>query len=214
MTRSLIFLVAVLVIGSGLYFAWGTGETFFALVGTAWDLSPAGANEVSTNNAAAASDASPAPAPAGFAVKFHNSLMTLQDGVPKALDTSTLSGVKYWAFYYSASWCPPCRVFTPELVAFYNHFKPQHPDFELILVDEDSDESDMLAYMRAAGMPWPAIRYADIDNPALEAQKYCGEGIPCLVLVDAAGDVLASNESGGNYVDPHKILDEIQAKVK
>ena len=58
----------------------------------------------------------------GFPAKFDHHLVTLQDGHFQSLDASTLKNVKFWAFYYSASWCPPCRAFTPKLVDFYNQF--------------------------------------------------------------------------------------------
>jgi len=151
----------------------------------------------------------------GIAAKFQNSLMILDDnGNPSALDSSKLAGVKYWAFYYSASWCPPCRAFTPDLVSFYRDFKPSHPEFELIFVNDDRSEDAMLDYMKNDSMPWPAIWYADINNPELEARKYCGEGIPCLVLVDSDGQVISDTFQGGQYTDPHHVIDDIRATVR
>ena len=98
---------------------------------------------------------------------------------------------------------PACRAFTPDLVSFYRVFKPAHPNFELIFVNLDRSENDMLDYMKNDYMTWPAIWYADVNNPELEAMKYCsGGGIPCLTLVDADGRVLATNEENGSYRDP------------
>jgi len=150
----------------------------------------------------------------GIAAKFSNSLMTMEDGTPRALDASRLAGVKYWAFYYSASWCPPCRAFTPDLVSFYRDFKPSHPDFELIFVNYDRSEDDMLNYMRSDAMPWPAVWYADIDNPDLDARKYCGNGIPSLVLVDEKGNVLSTVNTFMGYRDPHEVIADIRSMVK
>src|SRR6266571_1608444 len=90
------------------------------------------------------------PPPTGIAQKFGNSLMILDGaGKPQSVDAAKLAGVKYWAFYYSASWCPPCRAFTPVLVDFYRGFKPSHPEFELIFVNDDRNESAMLSYMKS-----------------------------------------------------------------
>ena len=50
---------------------------------------------------------------------------------------------KYTALYFSAHWCPPCRMFTPKLVEWYNNFKPKHPDFELVFVSSDRDQAAM-----------------------------------------------------------------------
>ena len=109
-------------------------------------------------------DGSSGPQLTGVAAKMGRHLVSLQDGHLKTVDAAGLSGVKYWAIYYSASWCPPCRAFTPKLVEFYNSFKPQHPNFELIFVNEDQSEDAMLAYMQGDAMPWPAVRFDDIDR--------------------------------------------------
>jgi len=168
-----------------------------------------------TETAAARSEV-PAKQPplSGFAAKFKGSLLVMDGGSPRMLDTNTLAGVKYWAFYYSASWCPPCRAFTPDLVSFYRDFKPSHPDFELIFVNDDRSEDDMLAYMRNDSMPWPAVWFNDINDPSLEAKQYCGDGIPCLVLVDANGNVLSDTYVGGQYTNPHHVIDDIQTMVR
>ena len=121
--------------------------------------------------------------------------------------------MKYFAFYYSASWCPPCRAFTPDLVQFYNEFKPSHPDFELIFVGRDASDGDMVNYMKGDSMPWPAVWFQDNDDRTLNAKQYMGSGIPDLVLVDATGRVLADSFHGGNYVGPRSVMQEIQRMV-
>ena len=148
----------------------------------------------------------------GFPAKFDHHLVTVEDGHFKAFDASSLKGVKYWAFYYSASWCPPCRAFTPTLVDFYNGFKPQHPNFELIFVNHDQSEDDMLNYMKGDAMTWPGVRFDDIDS--VKANQYCGEGIPDLVLVDASGTVLSDSFSGSQYLGPQKVIDDIKSMVQ
>ncbi|HEX4140634.1 MAG TPA: thioredoxin-like domain-containing protein [Candidatus Methylacidiphilales bacterium] len=167
---------------------------------------------VSSFCASEAQNAAPASAdPTGLGAKFSYHLVKLDGGVLKPFDTASLNNVKYFAFYYSASWCPPCRVFTPKLVDFYNSFKPQHPDFEVIFVNHDNSADDMLAYMKADGMTWPAARFEDIDGS--NANQYCGDGIPDLVLVDSSGKVLSNSFIGSNYVGPGKVLDDIKRMV-
>jgi nucleoredoxin len=171
---------------------------------------------VATAPAGSAPQADPASANTGpltgFPAQFDHQLVSVQDGHFNDFDAATLRNVKYFAFYYSASWCPPCRAFTPKLVDFYNDFKSKHPDFELIFVNHDQNEEDMLSYMTNDRMPWPAVRFADIDGT--NANKFCGDGIPDLVLVNANGDVLSDSFNGSQYVGPYKVLDDIQAIVK
>jgi nucleoredoxin len=150
--------------------------------------------------------------PTGFAAQFNHHLVTVEDSHFKNFDASALKDAKYVAFYYSASWCPPCRIFTPKLVDFYNSFKAQHPDFELIFVTADQSQADMLAYMKGEKMPWPAVRFDDIDGT--NATRYSGAGIPDLVLVDAGGKVLSDSFNGSDYVGPDKVVEDIKSIVK
>ena len=216
MVRNVILLVLGLVAAGVLYVSWGTIETVATMALTANDLYAPNVEKPKPVAAAATSGASHKRPPlTGIAQQFSNSLMILDDnGNPKAVDSARLTGVKYWAFYYSASWCPPCRAFTPVLVDFYRSFKPSHPNFELIFVNDDHSESAMLSYMKTDSMPWPAVWYADIDNPELQSRKYCGPGIPCLVLVDDDGRVLSDSFANGEYTGPNHVIDDIRAVVK
>lgn len=124
-------------------------------------------------------------------------------------DDAPLANTKYFAVYFSASWCGPCRAFTPDLVKWYKETKPKHPEFELIFVSSDQDENSMEAYMSGDQMPWPALKYTKArSNKSL--RQYAGRGIPCLVLLDAEGKVLSHSYEGQNYVGPRKVLKDIE----
>ena len=150
-----------------------------------------------------------------FLSKFADHLMVLgADGQPRGFDNSKLAGLQYVAFYYSASWCPPCRAFTPSLVQFYNGFKPSHPNFELIFVNHDHSEGDMLSYVKGDAMPWPSVWFGDLHNRDVDANQFCGSGIPDLVLVDGNGSVLSDSFRWGGYLGPQHVVDDIQKMVK
>lgn len=119
------------------------------------------------------------------------------------LEPANLGAARFVAIYYSASWCGPCRQFTPELVKAYRELKQQHPEFEVVFVSADRSAIDMLGYMREDAMPWPAVRYERREQPML---AYAGPGIPCLVLVDATGKVLADSYRGDDYLGPQHVL--------
>jgi thiol-disulfide isomerase/thioredoxin len=123
------------------------------------------------------------------------------------------SDVQYYAVYYSAAWCPPCHLFTPKLVAWYKKFKPNHPNFEVIFVSSDQNQSAMYDYMKDMKMPWPAISYDDIVHDGTGIDKYGNEGIPDLVLVNADGKVLSDSYQGSNYVGPSTVIDDINKLV-
>jgi nucleoredoxin len=166
--------------------------------------------------AAAFSSLQPAGAADGttFTSKFDKHLVVLDSsGKFAPFDASTLNGKKYIALYFSASWCPPCRKFTPTLVDFYKDFKTKHPNFELILVNHDQSADDMLAYMKGDNMIWPAVKYEDIEGLNLDSYDSQG-GIPDLILFDANGKVLSDSFQGSEYVGPDKVLGDIKTMVQ
>jgi len=160
-----------------------------------------------------ASHGAGATTPSPFVAQLTGHLLIMDHGTPKDFDASTLKDVQYWAFYYSASWCGPCRAFTPQLVDFYKYFKKSHPNFELIFVGNDGTQDAMLSYMKMDEMPWPSMKYPDLDQPSVSVKKYFGPGIPDLVLTDASGKVLSDSFHGQDYVGPTKVMDDIKKMV-
>jgi len=151
--------------------------------------------------------------PSPFVQQLKGHLIILDHDTPKEVDPATLAGVKYWAFLYSASWCGPCRAFSPKLVEFYSYFKKSHPNFEVVLVGNDKDQDSMVAYMKEERMPWPAMKYPDLDAPGVSVKHYFGPGIPDLVLTDANGKVLSDSFSGTEYTGPSHVLEDIKKMV-
>ncbi len=128
-------------------------------------------------------------------------------------DDAALAQSKYYAIYYSASWCGPCRAFTPDLVRWYKRNKSKNPQFELIFVSSDRSAEDMAAYMKEDGMDWPALAFDNKkDTPGLT--KYSGRGIPCLVFIDETGKVLSDSYVDGKYVGPRKVLEDMEKILK
>ena len=167
--------------------------------------------------AAPAVTASPVPtitAPVGKAAvtstmarRLHGKLVQLQGSALKPQDPARLQEVEFYALYYSAAWCGPCRQFTPRLVRAYAELRTAYPEFEVVFVSADRSAGDMQKYMAGDKMTWPALRF-DQMRSAAEIMRYAGDGIPCLVLVDAAGRVLSDSYRGDNYVGPQAVLDE------
>lgn len=120
---------------------------------------------------------------------------------------------KYYAFYYSAHWCPPCRQFTPKLVQFYNRMKAAGADFEVIFVSADRSPQKMYQYMKEDGMRWPAVDFQK-GKSSPDIMKYSGSGIPCLVFIDHEGKVLSDSYRNGNYVGPYRVLDDMEKTLK
>ncbi|KAF7829355.1 putative nucleoredoxin 1 [Senna tora] len=106
----------------------------------------------------------------------------------------SLKGKKI-GLYFSASWCGPCRRFTPTLVELYNQVSTKG-EFEVIFVSADEDDEAFKAYF--SKMPWLAIPYSDSDTRSRLDEVFKVNGIPHLVILDADGKV--ATESGVEVV--------------
>jgi nucleoredoxin len=97
---------------------------------------------------------------------------------------------KYYVFYYTASWCPPCRAFTPSLVKWYNDNKNEN--VEIVLITSDRNEAAMEGYAAEKKMPWPQLKLSKAKE---FKDKFNHEvrGIPSVMVCDIDGKLL------GNY---------------
>ena len=138
---------------------------------------------------------------------FTGKLVMLENGGLRRRDPAGLARVEFYGIYFSAGWCGPCRRFTPELVDAYGKLRALFPEFEIVLVNRDKSPAEMAAYMREEKMPWPAMEWSEIRG-SWEILRYAGSGIPCLVLVDAAGKVLSDSYRWGRYVGPDTVVDD------
>jgi nucleoredoxin len=122
------------------------------------------------------------------------------------VETSSLAG-KVIGLYFSASWCGPCRAFTPSLVKLRDR---KDDEFEVIFVSSDRSADDQAEYMKDYDMDWPAIPF---DSPLRGelAAKYGVTGIPSLVIVDDQGNLISKNgrdEMDGSDSNGRKALRE------
>ena len=116
---------------------------------------------------------------------------------------SVLENKKIIAFYFSAHWCPPCRLFTPVLAEFYSDLVTTAGEpFEIVFVSSDKTpvlhssvvkhgivlregncfQEDMMTYMKESHGDWLAVQHATNLAGQLK-KKYEISGIPSLVVV-------------------------------
>ncbi|PSS28624.1 Nucleoredoxin like [Actinidia chinensis var. chinensis] len=92
--------------------------------------------------------------------------------------------------YFSASWCGPCRRFTPKLAEVYNELSSRG-DFEVIFVSADEDDESFKEYF--SKMPWLAIPFSDSKTRDNLDGLFDVVGIPSLVILDENGVVLTKD---------------------
>lgn len=173
---------------------------------------PAPAAKAAPTPPAAPPPATPA-APTVMSRRLAGKLVRLHANAFQPLEASRLNGVKFYALYYSASWCGPCRQFTPRLVDAYRELKADYPEFEVVFVSADNSAGEMRDYMKGDHMAWPALKFDAIPTSG-EIMQYCGDGIPCLVLVDEKGKVLSDTNRGGDYVGPQAVLQDTRTLLQ
>jgi thiol-disulfide isomerase/thioredoxin len=131
----------------------------------------------------------------------------------KVKTTDALEGRKNVLIYFTASWCGPCRRFTPDLVKYANEHE-KATDFTIILVGSDRSADAQQSYMEKSKMPFLAVPFGS-DAAKKIKQKYAGSGIPNLLILDETGAVLKgsyetdgrySPENRGSYIGPQQVL--------
>ena len=100
-----------------------------------------------------------------------------QTTIQKPLETERVIGL-----YFSASWCPPCKKFTPQLSTTYSELKKQNRDFEIVFCSWDNKPEEYLRY--ASEMPWVRLPFRDPRIQQL-SKAYNVNSIPTLVMVRA-----------------------------
>ncbi len=123
------------------------------------------------------------------------------------ISSDTLDQPQYLAVYISASWCGPCRTFTPSLVQFMKHADPD--TIQVLLVSLDRNAQAMQKYMVDYQMPFPAVAFDRVRSSGI-TDHFEGTGIPNLILMDRDGRILASSFQGQRYLGPGHVLDTMR----
>lgn len=92
-----------------------------------------------------------------------------------------------------ASWCQPCRVENPNIVAVYNEYKDQ--GFTVFGVSLDMEKDSWLKAIEDDQLDWTQV--SDLEYWGNEvAKEYAVNSIPSSLLVDKTGKIIAKNIRG------------------
>ena len=95
--------------------------------------------------------------------------------------------IDFWA-----TWCPDCRIDTPDVVSAYRKFHAR--GFEIVGVSLDKDRAKMLAYIKRNGMPWPQYFDGKVWSNDI-SKSFNIDFIPAAWLIDRHGMLVTTNGS-------------------
>lgn len=143
---------------------------------------------------------------------FGDTLLQKVGAPKKTIDV--LKGKELLALYFSASWCPPCKAFSPVLKKFYESCSKK-AKLEIIYVSSDKTIDSFEEYYKL--MPWLAIP-AEEGSAAIKsnlAQTFGIMGIPALIVIDAkTGEFITSSarehvsKTDGNLAKSMSIIEQ------
>lgn len=121
-------------------------------------------------------------APTPMEALLGQKLLTKKSGPGKT--ATLLKGKELVLLYFSASWCPPCKAFTPVLADFYAQFAATG-SLEIVYVSSDRTAAEFTDYY--AKMPWLALPNdeAAAASKANLATALGIRGLPTLVVLRA-----------------------------
>ena len=119
-------------------------------------------------------------------------LFEMPDVNGRTISLASLRG-KYVLVDFWASWCKPCRMENPNVVAAYQQFKDKN--FTVLGVSLDKNKEAWLNAIKEDGLAWAHV--SDLKQwQSSVVPLYQIEGIPFNVLLDPQGKVIAKGLRG------------------
>jgi nucleoredoxin len=107
-----------------------------------------------------------------------------------SIETESLDTVPIIALYFSANWCPPCKMFTEKLKSFYKEVNATTKRLEIIWVSGDEEEEEYEEYFEK--MPWTAMPFEPENAREDVTEKFDIASIPQLIVLNKDGSVKTS----------------------
>lgn len=124
----------------------------------------------------------------------------LLDADGNAVSLAELKKKKFIGVYCSASWCGPCRQFTPQLVDFY---KKNSDKIGIVLIGLDNSQAAVLKYMKDHEMPFFTAKH-NSAGANLYTREQGVRGIP---------DFRVFKKNGQRVVEYGRDLDAVEKAI-
>jgi cytochrome c biogenesis protein CcmG/thiol:disulfide interchange protein DsbE len=128
---------------------------------------------------------------------------TALDG--RLVDVASMKG-RYVVLNFFATWCQPCRVEHPEIVAFASENKAANDPAVVAVAYDQSDLNAARSFFAQNGGTWPVLP----DDKGHISIDYGVRGLPETYIIDPQGNI-AAHVSGGVTVAK---LDELTGKAR
>lgn len=119
---------------------------------------------------------------------------SLPDPNGKSISLSSFRG-KYVLVDFWASWCKPCRMENPVVVAAYQQYKNRNFTVLGVSLDQPGGKDDWMNAVMKDGLTWTQVSDLKFwDSPVVSLYRITG--IPYNVLIDPTGKIIAESLRG------------------
>ena len=119
---------------------------------------------------------------------------SLPDPNGKKISLSSFRG-KYVLVDFWASWCKPCRMENPNVVAAYAQFKNRNFTILGVSLDQEGEKDEWMKAVMKDNLTWTQVSDLQFWNSPV-VSLYNIQGIPFNVLVDPNGKIIAESLRG------------------